>query len=73
MKDMNVAKLTSQDLLLFNGIMQDLFPGVDTPANDYGKVGRGYNICHHNSTINHILLYIIHYISQIIHIPWSLF
>ena len=41
MKDMNVAKLTSQDLLLFNGIMQDLFPGVDTPVNDYGKVGRG--------------------------------
>ena len=38
MKDMNVAKLTSQDLLLFNGIMSDLFPGVDTPVNDYGKV-----------------------------------
>lgn len=38
MKDMNVAKLTSQDLLLFNGIMSDLFPGVDTPINDYGKL-----------------------------------
>jgi len=38
MKDMNIAKLTSQDLLLFNGIMSDLFPGVDTPINDYGKV-----------------------------------
>ena len=35
---MNIAKLTSQDLLLFNGIMSDLFPGVDTPLNDYGKV-----------------------------------
>lgn len=38
MKDMNVAKLTSQDLLLFNGIMSDLFPGVETPINEYGKV-----------------------------------
>ena len=38
MKDMNVAKLTSQDLLLFDGIMSDLFPGIDTPNNDYSKV-----------------------------------
>ena len=38
MKDMNVAKLTSQDLPLFNGIVSDLFPGVETPTIDYGKV-----------------------------------
>ncbi|KAM4749227.1 dynein axonemal heavy chain 2 [Rhinophrynus dorsalis] len=38
MKDMNVAKLTSVDLPLFNGIMQDLFPGIDTPSVDYGKL-----------------------------------
>ena len=57
MKDMNVAKLTSQDLLLFNGIMQDLFPGVDTPVNDYGKVGGGYNIYHHKFTSNNIIYY----------------
>ena len=68
MKDMNVAKLTSQDLFLFNGIMQDLFPGVDTPVNDYGKVGEGYNIYHHKFTSNNIILYIIHYVSQINHI-----
>ena len=40
MKDMNVAKLTSQDLPLFNGIVSDLFPGVETPTIDYGKVTR---------------------------------
>lgn len=38
MKDMNIAKLTSVDLPLFNGIIQDLFPAVETPTIDYGKV-----------------------------------
>ena len=38
MKDMNIAKLTSVDLPLFNGIMSDLFPGVETPVIDYSKV-----------------------------------
>lgn len=38
MKDMNVAKLTSTDLPLFNGIMSDLFPGVETPTIDYSEV-----------------------------------
>ena len=38
MKDMNVAKLTSDDLPLFNGIVQDLFPGVETPVLNYGEL-----------------------------------
>ncbi|ESP04959.1 hypothetical protein LOTGIDRAFT_184938 [Lottia gigantea] len=38
MKDMNVAKLTSVDLPLFNAIMSDLFPGVETPVIDYSKM-----------------------------------
>ncbi|XP_062849650.1 dynein axonemal heavy chain 2 [Trichomycterus rosablanca] len=38
MKDMNIAKLTSADLPLFNGIIQDLFPAVETPTIDYGKL-----------------------------------
>ncbi|KAL8578353.1 Dynein heavy chain 2, axonemal [Nucella lapillus] len=38
MKDMNIAKLTSVDLPLFNAIMSDLFPGVETPLVDYTKL-----------------------------------
>ncbi|XP_078389870.1 dynein axonemal heavy chain 2 [Cetorhinus maximus] len=38
MKDMNMAKLTSIDHPLFSAIVQDLFPGVETPVLDYGKL-----------------------------------
>lgn len=58
MKDMNIAKLTSVDLPLFNGIIQDLFPAVETPTIDYGKVWLGdqfeWKVCHFwlNSVFN---------------------
>ncbi|KTG40919.1 hypothetical protein cypCar_00000645, partial [Cyprinus carpio] len=35
MKNMNIAKLTSIDLPLFNGIIQDLSPAMETPTIDY--------------------------------------
>ncbi|KAL9923028.1 dynein heavy chain 2, axonemal kl-2 [Glossina fuscipes fuscipes] len=35
MRDMNVARLTANDLPLFNGIMSDIFPGVGVPSIDY--------------------------------------
>jgi len=34
MKDMNVAKLTADDLLLFSGVISDLFPGTEVPVID---------------------------------------
>ena len=41
MKDMNIAKLSSVDVPLFNGIVSDLFPGVESPVIDYSKVQQG--------------------------------
>lgn len=38
MRDMNIAKLTSVDVPLFNAIVQDLFPSIELPIIDYGKV-----------------------------------
>lgn len=38
MNDMNLAKLTSVDLPLFQGIVSDLFPGVEVPSMDYTEV-----------------------------------
>lgn len=35
MKDMNLAKLTSDDLPLFLAITKDLFPSVTVPAIEY--------------------------------------
>ncbi|XP_026846886.1 dynein heavy chain 2, axonemal [Drosophila persimilis] len=37
MKDMNVARLTANDLPLFNGIISDIFPGVNLPVIDYSE------------------------------------
>ncbi|XP_006899240.1 PREDICTED: dynein heavy chain 2, axonemal [Elephantulus edwardii] len=38
MRDMNIAKLTSVDMPLFNAIVQDLFPSTELPVIDYGKL-----------------------------------
>ena len=38
LRDMNAPKFIAQDFPLFNALMSDLFPGVEPPTVDYGKL-----------------------------------
>ncbi|XP_060075174.1 dynein axonemal heavy chain 6-like [Ylistrum balloti] len=38
LRDSNLPKFLQQDALLFQAILQDLFPGVEIPEHDYGRL-----------------------------------
>jgi dynein heavy chain, axonemal len=54
MKDMNVAKMTEPDLPLFNGIVSDLFPDIDTPVIDYSKFKAAIEIELHEQKLENV-------------------
>ncbi|XP_029381754.1 dynein heavy chain 2, axonemal [Echeneis naucrates] len=51
MRDMNIAKLTSTDVPLFNGITKDLFPAVETPIIKYDQLKEAIEVAIRQSSL----------------------
>ncbi|KAJ1485019.1 hydrolytic ATP binding site of dynein motor region D1-domain-containing protein, partial [Baffinella frigidus] len=45
LKDSNIPKFLTDDIVLFSGIISDLFPGVDLPEADYGSLMEMMKVC----------------------------
>eukprot|EP01135_Chromosphaera_perkinsii_P000405 Nk52_evm52s78 gene=Nk52_evmTU52s78 len=54
MRDMNLPKMTAQDLPLFTGIISDLFPGVDSPELDHGILEKSIKEDLDNNSLQHV-------------------
>lgn len=45
LRDSNLPKFISDDIILFKGILNDLFPGVELPSSDYGDLQKSIECC----------------------------
>jgi dynein heavy chain len=59
MRDSNVPKFLEQDLPLFKGIIQDLFPGVDVPFIDYGDLQKAIELQLRNKNLQCVDMFIV--------------
>ncbi|VDP25782.1 unnamed protein product [Schistosoma curassoni] len=62
--DVNLPKFLSYDIPLFEGIISDLFPGIQLPKYDYNQ----FIDCLHEQLNNHQLQYIPWYLNKILQI-----
>ncbi len=64
MRDSNVPKFLEQDIPLFSGILKDLFPGVQVPYVDYGKLQEAIE----NALVNNNLQKVPSFITKVIQV-----
>ncbi len=54
MRDSNVPKFLEQDIPLFAGILRDLFPGIEVPYVDYGKLQQAIEAALENNNLQKV-------------------
>ncbi|CRK89849.1 CLUMA_CG003435, isoform A [Clunio marinus] len=45
LRDSNLPKFLSDDAILFKGILNDLFPGIELPVSEYGELQEAIEFC----------------------------
>jgi len=53
-RDANIPKFVAPDIPLFNGILADLFPGIELPSHDYGELQSAINLQIDNGQFQHV-------------------
>jgi dynein heavy chain len=53
-RDANIPKFVAPDIPLFNGILADLFPGIELPSHDYGELQSAINLMIDNGLFQHV-------------------
>jgi dynein heavy chain, axonemal len=59
LQDVNTPKFLAHDLPLFEGILSDLFPGIQRPAFDYGPLLESLKHCIHERNLQPIQVFLL--------------